>query len=282
MNQVTVSTALVDEAQNELVRSTLRAQRARLSALLHGFNEDEWGARSRCREWNVHEVVRHLSDANLRCIQLLRGEAPDGVEGFDPRTTPVAWLANSATERPHETLRRFEDSSAELLDEVDRHIRDRTGARLPFLYGPVPWSVAVLHVVWDAWVHERDIVLPVRRPHDSPAVESRAVAAYGLAVAGCLSVMFQGTSVDESFDLAGDGGGAFRLVAGHGPGAGQQFTVTACADADLDAEPLRGDLADVVDSLVGREGDLVETLHGPPERVERLGTMRGLMLLPTS
>jgi len=48
------------------------------------------------------------------------------------------------------------------------------------------------------------------------------------------------------------------------------------------AEPLWGALTDVVDSLVGRGPDLTEVLRGPPERVQRLGTLRAFMLLPVS
>jgi hypothetical protein len=103
----------------------------------------------------------------------------------------------------------FEDASADLLDEVDRHARNATGADLPFLYGPVPRSVVVLHFFWDAWIHERDVLLPLRRPHESSAVESRAAAAYGLMI-GSVPIGLAGTSLDETIVLAGDGGGTFR------------------------------------------------------------------------
>jgi uncharacterized protein (TIGR03083 family) len=273
-----VSTATADEAQNEFVRNVLRSQRRRLAAVLRSLNDDEWTVQSRCTEWSVHEVVRHLCDATFKCTELLRGELPEGSEQFDPRTTPVAWLARSANERPRDTIAVFEDASAELLDEVDRHFRDATNARLPFLYGPVPWSIVVLHVFWDAWVHERDILLPVRRPHDSPAVESRAVAAYGLT-ACCVPVMLEGTQLNESVVLAGDGGGMFRLETHDGK------ITTTVGDGDRDvsnAQPVCGALDEVVDSLVGRGPELTEVLRGPPERIHRLGMLRAFMLLPAS
>jgi uncharacterized protein (TIGR03083 family) len=273
-----VSTATADEAQNELVRNAMRSQRRRLAAVLRSLDADEWTVQSRCTAWSVHEVVRHLCDATLKCTELLRGELTAGSEQFDPRTTPVAWLARSASERPRDTLVVFEDASAELLDEVDRHFRDATDARLPFLYGPAPWSIVVLHVFWDAWVHERDILLPLRRRHDAPAVESRAAAAYGLTV-GCVPVMLQGTQLNESVFLAGDGGGMFRLE------THDDKITTTVGDGDGDvsnAEPLWGALDEVVDSLVGRGPELTEVLHGAPERIQRLGMLRSFMLLPVS
>src|SRR5439155_7511650 len=108
------------EAQNQLARDALRSQRQRFAALLGGLDEDAWTAQSRCTDWSVHEVTRHLCDVTLKSTALLRGELPEdvGSESVDPRTTPVAWLTRSAGEHPHDTLAVFEDASAELLDEV--------------------------------------------------------------------------------------------------------------------------------------------------------------------
>lgn len=277
-----MSTATADTAQNQFVRDALGSQRRRLPALLRSFRADEWGAPSRCAAWSVHEVVRHLCDATLKTTELLRGELPDGTAQFDPRTTPLAWLTRSANERPSDTLLVFEDASVDLVNELDRHFRDGTQAQLPFLYGRVPWSVVALHVLWDAWVHERDILLPLGRPHDVPAVESRAAAAYALALASLAAPMLGGTQRDESNQtvlLAGDGGGTFRLDA-------HDETITVAADDregyGSDADPLRGALADVVDSLVGRGPELADVLRGPPAAVERLGTLRAFMLLPNT
>jgi uncharacterized protein (TIGR03083 family) len=276
MTGMTFSTTTADGAQNDVVRDALRAQRRRLPSLLRSLSDDEWDAPSRCAEWSVHEVARHLCDATLKCTELLRGEVP---ERFDPHTTPAAWLERSARERPDDTLVVLENASADLLDEVDRHVIDDPTARLPFLYGPVPWSIAVLHIVWDAWVHERDILLPLRRRHEAAAIESRAAASYGLTFAGSLAVVVDGTRLDERIVLAGDGGGAFRLETLDG-------TVTATVGDDdcdaVDTEPLRGALADVVDSLVGRGRELTDALRGPSARVERLGMLRAFVLPPAA
>ena len=134
----------------------------------------------------------------------------------------------------------------------------------------------MLHILWDAWVHERDILLPLGRRHDSPVVESSATAAYGLTLASCMPVMFEGTPLNESVALAGDGGGMFRIE------TDDDKITTTVADGDSDAsnaEPLSGALADVVDSLVGRGSELTEVLRRPPARVNRLGMLRAFMLL---
>jgi uncharacterized protein (TIGR03083 family) len=264
------------------VHGLLRAQRERLTTVLHEVDDHEWQAQSRCSEWTVHQVVRHLGDATERCIELLRGELPADILGFDPRSTPDVWLAGSAGEWPEDTIRRLEGASATLLEASGHHLRARTDAVVPFLYGPVPWSVAVLHIVWDAWVHERDIVLPLGRHHDTPAVEARSVAAYGLALAGGASAMLGGGHLDEVLELSGEGGGQFRVAIRTHQGHAQ-FTVTCDTEGmatDPAAEPLRGELAHVVDALVGRQPDLADALHGPAERVQALTPFRTLMLSP--
>jgi hypothetical protein len=150
----------------------------------------------------------------------------------------------------------------------------------------------VLHALWDAWVHERDILLPLRRRCESPAVESRAAATYGLTI-GCVPIGLAGTPLDETVVLAGDGGGMFQLevrdcrqngrqLAAFDYHAAGKVTITVGDGDGSDIEPLRGALAGVVDSLVGRGPELTEVLHGPPERVERLGMFRAFMLLPVS
>src|SRR5688500_10649291 len=96
-----ISASAVDDLQHELVRTVLSSQRQRLAALIRTLDDEEWSAQSRCSEWSVHEVVRHLCDATLRGTELLRdGRLDDGGGGFDPRTTPLAWLARSDGERP--------------------------------------------------------------------------------------------------------------------------------------------------------------------------------------
>ena len=274
---LTVTTGYANESQARFARDALRSQRQRLAELFRGFDDETWAARTLCPEWNVHEVVRHLCDVTLRFHALVRGEPPEqaGTEGLDPRTTPAAWLARSATERPSDTIGVFERASGELLDDVERLTEGGGSDRCVMPYGEVPWSIVVLHVFWDAWVHERDILVPQGRSQDSPEVESRAAAAFGLFVSGLPSKLL-GTTIDEVVVLNGTGGGVFALGV-----RDDTITVTISADADgKAADALRGDLPDVVDSLIGRGPTPSEALHGPAERAERLGGMRRFMRTP--
>jgi hypothetical protein len=225
----------------------------------------------------VHDVVRHLCDVTTKWHALLRGEPLESSglgEGFDPRATPMTWMERSTGEGPADTLRLFEQASAELLDEVDRRVNSGAADQIPFPYGTVPWSVIALHVFWDAWVHERDIVVALGRTHESSELESRAAAIYGLVMSGVPNGLL-GTPLDETIALDGQGGGLFELEV-------RGATVTVRAGGEQDArDALRGPLPGVVDSLIGRDPNLADVLHGRAERVEALGKMRRFMLTPT-
>jgi len=159
------------------------------------------------------------------------------------------------------------------LATQQRPLESGAADRIRFPYGTVHWSIIGLHVFWDAWVHERDIVVPLGRVHDSPAIESRAAATYGLVMSGVPFALL-GLPRGETVVLDGDGGGLFELEVDDG-------CVTVRARGGEDASnALRGALPSAVDSLVGRAPDLGEVLQGPAERVEALGQMRRFMMTP--
>ncbi|MGH9045802.1 MAG: maleylpyruvate isomerase family mycothiol-dependent enzyme [Acidimicrobiales bacterium] len=293
---ITVATSSSSEDQCQLASEALRSQRQRFRALLRDIPGDGWSMQSRCREWSVHDVLRHLCDTTLKATSLLHGARPQDVdaENMDPRIAPVRWLARSANERPGETLTVFEDATADLLAEVDSRA-GTTDGDVQWVYGPVTWSIAALHVFWDAWVHERDILIPLGRPQAASAMESRAAAIYGLLMAG-LPRLAVGGSLEETIVLTGEGGGVFLVEVRHEPGSGRQLrmagypaegSITVTVDEGDDAgaggdEPLHGQLVDVVDSLVGRQPELSEALVGPSERLQALNMLRVFMLLPVS
>ena len=77
-------------------------------------------------------------------------------------------------------------------------------------YGPVDWTVLVLHAFWDSWLHERDVLLARGREHPTDGDATLYAAAYGLFIATAVASMF-GDQVQEKLTLGGDGGGVFDL-----------------------------------------------------------------------
>jgi uncharacterized protein (TIGR03083 family) len=216
-------------------------QRQRFVAVLRGFGPGDWAAPTRCADWSAHDVVRHLCDCNAIGIAASAGDgALDVAAGFDPRITPRGWLTASAGEPPGATLARLVATTEELLALArDRLARGRRfDVRLP--YGPMDWTVLMLHGFWDAWIHERDVLLARGTGHPTDGDATAYATAYGVFIAAAVASMFGG-QVQETLNLGGDGGGVFEVDS---RGA-VTLTVTRVTTAGPPA-------AQVADALAGR------------------------------
>ena len=214
-------------------------QRRRFAAVLRGFGPEDWAGPTRCADWPAHDVVRHLCDCNAIAAGT-DARALDLTAGFDPRITPRGWPAISAGQSPGASLSRFLATTDELL----ALLRDRLAQGLSFdvrlPYGPMDWTILVLHAFWDSWLHERDVLLARGREHPTDGDATIYAAAYGLFIAAAVAAMFGG-QVREKLTLGGDGGGVFELDSRDGV----TLTVTRAATAGPPA-------AQVTDALAGR------------------------------
>ena len=261
---LTISSAGASRGQHQLAGDAIAAQRQRLLALIRSLDGSEWSAPTRCPDWSVQDVVRHLGDVATEWLQVLSGGTL--VEGFDPRMTPSAWLAASPHQPASDTVDRYERANAALSAEVaGLSARQSIGTAVMPYYGEVPWSVVALHAFWDAWVHERDVVLPLGRRHVSTACEARAAALFGLFMAAVPSKLL-GRPLDETLVLAGEGGGKFHLV------VDDDIVSVEVSEGTKAGDALRGRLPEVVDALIGR-GALEDVLEGPVERILPLGSL---------
>jgi uncharacterized protein (TIGR03083 family) len=216
-------------------------QRRGFIAVLQGFGRHDWAAPTRCADWPAHDVIRHLCDCNA----IIAAAGPDDrtldiTAGFDPRITPRGWLPASAGESPDATLSRFAATTEEMLAVLRARLAQnrRFDVRLP--YGPMDWTVFVLHAFWDSWLHERDVLLPRGTEHPTDDDATAYATAYGLFIAAAVASMF-GDPVQEKLTLGGDGGGVFGLDS---RGA-VTLTVTRTTAAGPPA-------AQVTDALAGR------------------------------
>jgi uncharacterized protein (TIGR03083 family) len=236
-------------------------QRQRFVTALHGFGPADWAAPTRCADWSAHEVVRHLCDGAAVLIAAGPDDRTlDHAERFDPRTTPRRWLAASAGESPGATLGRLAVTTGELLALARGRLARgrRFDVRLP--YGPADWTVLLLHAFWDAWIHERDVLLARGADHPTDGDATAYATAYGVFIAVAVASMF-GDQLQETLTLGGDGGGVFDVdgrrgvtvtvdrVAAAGPGtAGRGAAGPGAAGPDA-AGP---GAAEVADALAGR------------------------------
>ena len=214
-------------------------QRQRFVTVLRGFGPDDWAAPTRCADWSAHHVVRHLCDCNAVAAGT-DDHALDLTAGFDPRISPRGWPAVSADQSPGASFSRFLATTDELL----ALLRDRLAQGLRFdvclPYGPVDWTILVLHAFWDSWLHERDVLLARGREHPTDGDATFYATSYGLFIAAAVASMF-GDQVQEKLTLGGDGGGVFDLEA---RGA-VTLTVTRATIAGPPADQ-------VADALAGR------------------------------
>ncbi len=228
------------------------AQRQRFIAVLQGFGPGDWAAPTRCADWSAHDVVRHLCDANRIGIAARADDGTlDVTAGFDPRTTPREWLAASAGESPGATLGRLMATTEELLVLARERLAQgrRFDVRLP--YGPMDWTVLMLHGFWDSWVHERDVLLARGTEHPTDGDATAYATAYGLFIAAAVASMF-GSQVQEKLKLSGNGGGLFDLDSRDGV----TLTVSRVRTAGPPA-------AEVADALAGRS-DIAAALGDVP------------------
>jgi uncharacterized protein (TIGR03083 family) len=151
---------LIDDPTGPMVR-----QRARLAGELALLDDEQWSTESRCAGWSVQDVVAHLVTTNrfwAASIAAGRDGSPTRMlQAFDPVTTPALLVESTRTSSPADVLDRFVTTA----DELEAAVRDIDEAALTTVAEAPPGHVAirlvVLHALWDSWIHERDILLPL-------------------------------------------------------------------------------------------------------------------------
>lgn len=161
-------------------------QRRRLVAALEQLDGDDWNRASRCAGWTVRDVIVHLDSTNsfwsFSIAAGVAGSPTRFLATFDPVASPAELVAGS-DEAPSEVLARFAASTEALVGQLEALDDEAWVALAEAPPGHVSVGAVVHHALWDSWVHERDILLPLGVV---PEVEPDEVAA-ALTYAACLS-----------------------------------------------------------------------------------------------
>ena len=180
-------------------------QRRRLAAVLAELDEAEWAAASRCEGWSVQDVAAHLVTTNqfwaFAIGSARAGEPTRFLATFDPVASPAEMVAAVRSQQPAEVLAQFVDGVDAIAAAIDG--LDADGWALPGEAPPghVPLAAVALHALWDSWVHERDILLPLdREPVEEPD-EIIGGLAYAAALSPCFGVG-RGSALRGAIDLA--------------------------------------------------------------------------------
>jgi uncharacterized protein (TIGR03083 family) len=249
-------TFITIEGPNDDQRAPLVRQRLRLQALLASLSDAQWASPSRCEGWTVRDVVSHLTGTNM----FWTASIDSGVAGtptrflatFDPVATPAQMVDATRSIPPAETLRQFVDSNQKLFDAVERLDDAGWSATAEAPPGHVSVRVLAHHALWDSWVHERDIALPLGLEHVAEDDELEACMRYAAALGPAIAYRDIGDrrgalvvdATDPDLHYVVEVGP--RVAVHRGPAPAGALTIKGRAAEVIDRLSLRAPFADPV------------------------------------
>ncbi|MBF6554562.1 MAG: maleylpyruvate isomerase family mycothiol-dependent enzyme [Acidimicrobiales bacterium] len=228
----------------------LLRQRRRLADILGGLEIEQWTAPSRCSGWSVQDVVAHLVGVNrfwALSVRSARAGTPTRLlVGFDPVVTPrlmVEPMHDLASAAVLDDFVASVDDLADALDGVDDGSWSLLAEAPP---GHIALRAVALHALWDGWVHERDIVLPLGltpvEQDDEVTASLLYVAVLGPALLAAVGVARSGILAVHAEDPT------VRFVVD----AGETVVAREPGPADADAPRLGGPAVKLVEGLSRR------------------------------
>lgn len=158
-------------------------QRRRLEATLRNLPESDWHRPSRCEGWSVQDVVTHLISTNgfwaVSIAAGLAGRPTQFLATFDPVATPAQMVDERHGTTVVDTLAELVASHSAIEDAVAALDDDGWSTLAEAPPGHLPIRLVADHALWDCWVHERDILLPLGRTPVVEADEVRHCVRYG-------------------------------------------------------------------------------------------------------
>jgi uncharacterized protein (TIGR03083 family) len=186
----------LDGDPSAICEPTVR-QRRRLAEALASFGDDEWNHPSRCEGWTNRDVVVHLDSTNtfwsFSIAQGLRGEPTQFLATFDPVATPAQLVAAEAGVPAAEVLERYRTSTEALATSLSALDADGWTTLAEAPPGHLTISALAHHALWDSWIHERDILLPLGRTPDVEADEVEGALRYVAGLAPAFAAAGGGT-----------------------------------------------------------------------------------------
>ncbi len=163
-----------------------------MEASLRALDEQEWLHPSRCEGWTVQDVVTHLSSTNtFWAVSMQAGMASKPTRflaSFDPVQSPAQLVREAAGATVAETLRGFSEgveAMAAAIEAVGDEHWDTTAEAPP---GHLPMRSVADHALWDAWIHERDIFLPLGQTPPEEPDELRCCLRYAAGLGRAFAV----------------------------------------------------------------------------------------------
>lgn len=141
----------------------------RIDALAAALSDDEWNTQSYCPDWTVRGCMNHVVGVE----EILIGWRPKGQEDPPPFERINDFASETADMSPADLVSRIAATHASRRDELAGLTDDEWAQPCMTPVGP-GWYGRFMDVrVFDYWVHERDMALPLGRTTDDsgPAAE---------------------------------------------------------------------------------------------------------------
>lgn len=161
-------------------------QRRRFAGMLSTLSPEQWATPSRCEGWRVQDVAAHLASTdqywNLSIASGAAGAPTRMLVGFDPKATPARLVDAVRGASPEDTLASFIQATEALCATLES--LDDAGWTAPSEspLGHVSVSAAAHHALWDAWIHERDVLGPLGMTQEEEPDEILASLRYVAAL----------------------------------------------------------------------------------------------------
>jgi uncharacterized protein (TIGR03083 family) len=196
--------------------AAIERQRLRLLGVLRSLDDAQWNAPSRCEKWSVKDVVSHLVGTDrFWAISFGAGinRAPTRfLDSFDPVASPEQMVDGMRALPPAVVLSQYEAQAANAVGALNGVTDWSVLAEAP--PGHLALNVTALHALWDSWVHERDIVIPLGLDPVEDDEEMTLILQYAAALSpafyasrktgkrGTLSVIATNPDVTFTVDVA--------------------------------------------------------------------------------
>ncbi len=166
-------------------------QRQRLASIVTTFTDEQWDHPSRCDGWSNRDVIAHLDSTNgfwnFSMAAGLAGEPSQFLSTFDPVATPAQLVAGTAAMSTAEVRDAFLVSTSTLTDRWATLTDDEWTVLAEAPPGHLTMGAVIHHALWDSWIHERDILLPLGLTPDEEADEIAASLRYVAALSPAFS-----------------------------------------------------------------------------------------------
>ncbi len=182
-------------------------QRRRLGEVLATLDEAQWAQPSRCAGWSVRDVIVHLDSTNAfwgySIHQGLKGEPSRLMADFDPVASPAALVADAPHTSGAELAARFAESTEALCGQIESLSSQQWLLPAEAPIGHVSVSAVVHHALWDSWVHERDVLLPLGMTPVEEPDEVAATLRYASSLGPAFSIT-NDAALSAQFGVAAD------------------------------------------------------------------------------